>query len=324
MLADFFSDIDKNDTAASIRIIGLFIFLVVLFADFILNFLFGEDIMIPVFLTEDDKKTSRNMFQIFINSNKKLNSGYKLLEKTSMIKMEDLILRLDNNPRDSDDPDDWPSGWRELITKWENNIDKELRVNPFFNHGYCYHISPRVPLVICFALGATVKLERPLILYHKDKANRFHSVINLTNPREVIYEPKNPVVFPVTNPENFGDLKGGNKLILNLIISPSHPENFKFPDEGQNASYASIVYACDLHPNEDWLPYVQNIYRTALQVIDRYDNVEIRMRCPDVIAFALGMAFSRRGHIDLSNHRGGGKYISVFSLSEIERKMYFG
>jgi len=327
MLADFLSDIEESNYAAIIRFVGLAAFVIVFGGYWILN-KHHEPIMVPIMFTEDnDKKASRNMFAAFINSNKKLNNHSKLLEKISRIKSEDLIIRLDANPRNSSDSNDWVSAWNELVREWEDDIDRELTDHPLSNEGYCYHIFPHIVLPLSFALGATINLRKSLILYHYQNSNAFNKVIDLTNPRSVSSQSEDEFTEKVlsfkTNPEDFNNLKRGKKLILHIVISARHPVNFQLHDEYQTASNAAIVYASDLNPNEDWLPYIQKIITISKPVINLYEKVDICLICPSAIAFALGMAFSRNGSVEVCHYCCDGKYRPVFPLAEIEQRLHF-
>lgn len=323
MLADFYSDLGNNDFAAKVRSTGLLIFLLIFGVDLVLRHM-PNPFMIPVMFTEEvEKSTSRNMFDKFIQSDKKLNSSSKMLEKISKIKLDDSILRLDRyNPRNSSEAKDWISSWDELLREWES-IDRELMEKPFSDEGFRYHIFPHVALPLAFALGASVNLRRPLVLYHRQNQDKFCKVIDLKDPREVIYKPEVYVATPETMPENLNDLKGGSKLILHIVISAHHPENFQLHEDYLNATNAAIVYRSDLNPNDDWLPYVQEIFGIAMPIVNRFEKVELCLICPSVIAFALGMAFSRKGSLEVCHHCCDDKYRPIFPLSEIERRPHF-
>lgn len=325
MVADLLSNLGKNNLAAIVRGIGLLVFILVFGVDLMLRQM-RKPLMIPVMFTEEtDKKTSRNMFDSFVKSDKKLNNESKILDQVSNIKLEDSIIRLDrSNPRSSSEPREWISSWKELLREWEYDIDRKLMEEPFANEGCCYHIVPHVALPLAFALGATVNLRRPLTLYHyQNQDKKFYNVIELHNPREVIYEPEVDVIPPETVPEDFNDLDNGNKLILHIVISARHPENFQLHEDHHNAANAAIVYRSDLNPNDDWLPYVQQIVQKAKPIINRYEKVEVCLICPSAIAFALGMAFSRRGSLEVCHYCCDNRYRPVFPLSEIESKLHF-
>lgn len=325
MVADLCSNLGNNNLAAILRGAGLVAFILVFGVDIVLRWMRKPAIIPLMFTEETDKRTSRNMFESFIGSDKTLKNESKILDKVSNIKLEDSIIRLDrSNPRNSSESSEWISSWKELLREWEYDIDKKLMEEPFANEGYCYHIVPHIALPLAFALGATVNLRRPLALYHyQNQDKKFYNVIELHDPREVIYEPEVDVEPPETVPEDFNDLDSGDKLILHIVISARHPENFQLHEDHNNAANAAIVYRSDLNPNGDWLPYVQQIFQKAKPIINRYDKVEICLICPSVIAFALGMAFSRKGSLEVCHYCCDNRYRPVFPLSEIERKLHF-
>lgn len=316
MFADFLSDI-SNHSAATVRFFGLILFLLILMGNFVLSGLHNP-FMIPIMFTEEkEKSTSRNMFDKFTHSDKKLKNSSKSLERFSKLKLDYLILRLDNyNLRSSSESKDWIASWEELLREWEK-IDRELMGKPFSEEGFCYHIYPHVVLPLAFALGASVNLRRPLLLYHCQNQEKFYKVIDLKDPREVSYESETYVIAPKTIPEDL-NLDGGKKLILHIVISARHVENFRLHDDHFNATNVAIVYNVDLEPKDDWLPYVQEIVEIAKPLIHRYEDVDVCLICPSVVAFALGMAFSRKGSLKVCHYFSDGKYRPVFQLSEIE------
>ncbi len=317
MVADLFSDEGNNNWAANVRIAGILIFSLVVINDLVLK-RSNNPFLIPVVFTEEkDKLTSRNIFDKFVQSNKKLKDTSKILEEVSKLKQDDLIFKLDHyNPRNSAQSNDWISSWKELLREWEM-IDRELMGKPFSDEGFCYHIYPHLVLPLAFALGASVNLRRPLVLYHYQNQEKFYKVIDLKDPREVSHKPKSAVAAPKTIPEDL-DFDNGKKLILHIVISARHVENFQLHEDYLNATNVAIVYDRDLDPKEDWLPYVQEIVQIAKPLMHYYKDVDVCLICPSVVAFALGMAFSRRGSLKVCHWLSEGKYIPVFPLSEIE------
>ena len=321
MIADTLGDVGYNKPAAVVRIIGLFLIIIFFGVDCVLR-LIEKSLLIPIMFTEEtDKNTSHNMYETFVQSDRKLNRGSKLLRKIPDIRFQDPVISLGkSNPRNSHDPEDWILAWDELLKEWDNGIDSKLMERPLSNEGCCYHIFPHVALPLAFALGASVNLRRPLVLYHYQSFdNKFYKVLDLKDPREVIYEPESsaPVIPPKTIPENI-NLDGGKKLILHIIISARHIENFHLHEDYPNATNVAIVYPTDLTPKDNWLPYVQEIVQRAKPLIHRYEDVEVCLICPSVVAFALGMAFSRKGSLKVCHYFSDGKYRPVFPLSEIE------
>lgn len=321
MIADTLSDLGREKSAATVRFIGIFIIIMFVIGDCLLRWI-ERSLEIPIMFTEEtDNNTSHNMYESFVQSDRKLNNGSKLLRKIPSMRFKDPVIKLGkSNPRNSNDPEDWILAWDGLLKEWENGIDKELMEKPLSNEGCCYHILPHVALPLAFALGASVNLRRPLVLYHYQSFdNKFFKVLDLKDPREVIYEPDTnaPIIPPKTIPENI-NLDGGSKLILHIIISARHVENFQLHEDHLNATNVAIIYNTDLDPKDDWLPYVQEIVKRAKPLIHRYEDVDVCLICPSVVAFALGMAFSRRGSLKVCHWSSEGKYIPVFPLSEIE------
>jgi len=321
MLADTFGDFGRNKLAAFFRILGISLFVLSFGVDYVLRWM-EKSLLIPIMFTEEtDNNTSHNMYESFVRSDKKLNNGSKLLEKIPSMRFKDPVIRLGkSNPRNSHDPEDWILAWDELLNEWNNGIDRELMERPLSNEGCCYHIFPHVALPLAFALGASVNLRRPLVLYHYQSFdNKFYKVLDLKDPREVIYECDTnvPIVSPKTIPENL-NLNGGKRLILHIIISARHVENFQLHEEHLNATNVAIVYNTDLSPKDDWLPYVQEIVQRAKPLIHLYEDVDVCLICPSVVAFALGMAFSRKGSLKVCHYFSDGKYRPVFPLTKIE------
>jgi hypothetical protein len=321
MIADTLGNLGYNKSAASVRIIGIFLIILFFGVDYMLRRI-EKSLLIPIMFTEEaDKNSSHNMYESFVGSNKELNKGSKLLGKLPDIRFQDPVISLGkSNPRNSQDKKDWILAWNELLEEWDNGIDSKLLERPLSNEGCCYHIFPHVALPLAFALGASVNLRRPLVLYHYQSFdNKFFKVLDLKDPREVIYECDTnvPIVPPKTIPENL-DLDGGKKLILHIIISARHVENFQLHGDHLNGTNVAIVYNTDLDPKDDWLPYVQEIVQRAKPLIHRYEDVDVCLICPSVVAFALGMAFSRKGSLKVCHFFSDGKYRPVFPLSEIE------
>ncbi len=281
-----------------------------------------KSILIPIIFTEGTNRSiSYNMYEKFIRLDKKLNSEPYLLKKIPDLKFP-LVIDLQNfNPRNSYNSEDWILAWDELLKNWDG-MDKKLieRLPP--NEGFCYHIYPHLVLPLAFALGASVNLRRPLVLYHYQNQEKFYKVIDLKDPREVSHKPKSAVAAPKTIPEDL-DFDNGKKLILHIVISARHVENFQLHEDYLNATNVAIVYDRDLDPKEDWLPYVQEIVQIAKPLIHRYEDVDVCLICPSVVAFALGMAFSRKGSLKVCHYFSDGKYRPVFPLSEIESHLPF-
>jgi len=73
---------------------------------------------------------------------------------------------------------------------------------PFSDERFCYHIYPHIVLPLAFALGASVNLRKPLVLYHCQNHEKFYRVIDLKDPREVSYKPETNTITLKTVPED--------------------------------------------------------------------------------------------------------------------------
>jgi hypothetical protein len=112
-------------------------------------------------------------------------------------------------------------------------------------------------------------------------------------------------------------------LILHIVVVPNHNQNFQSHPDNKTSDNVALIYQTLLEPTDDWLPYVQQIVQKASPLISKYQNVEICLRCPDVIAFALGIAFSRNPSLKVCAFFNNKTYGPVLSLSEIEKKLPF-
>lgn len=245
----------------------------------------------------------------------------KILEKIASLPEHDLLIRISRpNIRESNNLDDWVAVWRELVREWEREVEQKL-MRTFISEKCCYHLFLHLPLALSFALGAAVDLRRSVILYHRQQYS-FYPVFNLTNPRRLFENPKESINPPMhlSNPDN---PPSSEKLILLLIaITDRHDVTWNVHPDAQNSRFEKLVYSFALNPKDDWLPYVQHIYQKANSLIVNFERVDICLICPSVVAFALGMAFSRNSKISVCNWFNN-QYIPVFSLEEIERRLPF-
>lgn len=322
MLADICSDLDYHSIAALLRVLGV-IALILLFAlDFWLRFR-RQPLAVPLlFTTETNREVARRMFENFTETQR---LSVKPLEQTTALRRDDLIIRLNHNPRNQTDPanpEHWRRAWQELLREWGDEVDRRLKRELPVGETICYHIHPHLWLPLAFAMGASVGLRRSIVLYHLQQ-DKFFRVLDLTNPRCLFDEPEQSVPKPEKVPEDFVSLPEAGKLILHLCISDRHdvPE-FKAHSEHGNAANAGLVYRKDLDPNENWLGYVQWLYREARPLLGRYEQVDICLVCPSAIAFALGMAFSRTPKVTVCDYQNG-RYVPIFSLAEIEKRLPF-
>lgn len=323
MIADIISDSGYRIWAARVRIFGLFLLFVLLIIDIVLRKK-RQPFSVPILFTEiTDKQESRNMFISFIQA-AKLSKNADIFEKLTSLKVHDLIIRLERrNPYDSYNPQDWSDAWYELLREWQE-IDRESIKEPFTTEGRCHHIYPHLLLPLAFALGASVNFRRSLILYHSQKSKdrqdkQYYSVFDLPEPREIIQENDSTVKPPEVVPSSLDTLPKKDKLILHILISKSI-ENFEAHIDYQNADNVAIAYRFDLDPTTSWVPYVKQIYQQAKPLIAQYQEVEICLMCPSVIAFALGIAFSRTSHLTICQwFKSSDEYRPIFPLSQIQR-----
>lgn len=322
MLADLLGDLGRRDLAAIVRFFGLFLLIALLISDFILRKK-RQPFAVPIMFTEiTDRQKYRNMFNSYIQA-AKLSQSANILEKLTRVKKDNLIIRLNRrNPRGSHDPQDWSEAWVELLREWQE-IDRESIEEPLTTEGRCYHIFPNIILPLAFALGASVNFRRSLVLYHIQD-EQYYNVLNLHNPREIIQGGDSAVKPPEVVPSNLDTLPKRNKLILHIIISARHPENFEAHIDYQNAANIAIAYHFDPDPATNWIPYVKQIFQEAKPLLAQYREVEICLICPSVIAFTLGMAFSRTPNLTVCHWFGSSQeYQPVFPLSQIEHQLPF-
>lgn len=320
MSADLLGDLGRRDLAAIVRFFGLFLLFVLLISDFVLRKK-RQPFAVPIMFTEETNKLkSRNMFNSYLQA-AKLSRSANVLEKLTQVKIDDLIIRLDRrNPRDSNETQDWIDVWAELLSEWQD-IDRESIEEPFTTEGRCYHIFPHVILPLAFALGASVNLRRSLVLYHIQD-EQFYNVFDLHNPREIIQGGDSTVKPPELIPSNLDALPKKDKLILHILMSTRHVENFQAHVDYRNADNVALAYHFDLDPATNWVPYVKQIFQHAKPLIAQYRQVEICLICPSVVAFALGMAFSRTPNLTVC-HKFDSSYQPVFPLSQIEHQLPF-
>jgi len=320
MIADLFGDFNHRDIGGIVRGIGL------AFLFFLLIYEFGlkntrQSYKVPIMFTEEEERTNnRNMFANALK-NANLYSNAKVLEDLTQLKLHDLIILLRPNPRKSFNSQEWVYAWNELVHQW-NEVDRESMEEPFTSEDRCYYIFLNIPLALVFALGASVKFQRQLVLHHIQSEN-IYCVMNLKNPHDILDGDGFSVDPPEIIPKSFERLPKNKKLILHVIISKRHVENFQAHPDYNNADNVALIYREGLDPNTDWLPYVQQIFRNANPLIAKYKEVDICLNCPSPIAFALGMAFSRIPYITICHYFDDDKYRLIFHLSEIERQLLF-
>jgi hypothetical protein len=147
--------------------------------------------------------------------------------------------------------------------------------------------------------------------------------MDLREPRRLFHEPDKAIEPPKRVPDDWTNLPEGGKLILHLGITDRHPfPEFTAHPDHLTAVSVGLVYRFALDPQKDWLGYVQWLYREARELLGKYQQVDLCIASPSPIAFALGMAFSRTPKVTVCDYQNG-KYVPVFSPSEIEKRLPF-
>ncbi|MFA0733396.1 MAG: hypothetical protein LKKZDAJK_002705 [Candidatus Fervidibacter sp.] len=322
MVADILSDLEWHGVAAFLRIVGIAALVALAVLDWIFRFRKVSIVVPLVFTTARDRQSARRLFESFIQSSR---LSVKPVEQMTKVRSDDLLIQLDHDPRSSpgaENPERWEKAWRELLREWEEEVDRRLKQELLAGETFCYHIYPHLWMPLAFAMGASVDLRRPIVLYHQQQ-EKFSRVMELTNPRVLFEEPDSSIAPPEKVPQDFATLPQKERLILHLGITDRHnfPEFAAHPDYA-NAANAGLVYRKALDPNENWLGYVQWLYREAKPLLGRYREIDICLACPSPVAFALGMAFSRTPKITVCDYQNG-KYVPVFSLELIEERLPF-
>ena len=322
MVADILSDLEWHGAAAFLRIVGIAALVALAVLDWIFRFRKVSIVVPLVFTTARDRQSARRLFESFIQSSR---LSVKPVEQMTKVRSDDLLIQLDHDPRSSpgaENPERWEKAWRELLREWEEEVDRRLKQELLAGETFCYHIYPHLWMPLAFAMGASVDLRRPIVLYHQQQ-EKFSRVMELTNPRVLFEEPDSSIAPPEKVPQDFATLPQKERLILHLGITDRHnfPEFAAHPDYA-NAANAGLVYRKALDPNENWLGYVQWLYREAKPLLGRYREIDICLACPSPVTFALGMAFSRTPKITVCDYQNG-KNVPVFSLELIEERLPF-
>ena len=116
------------------------------------------------------------------------------------------------------------------------------------------------------------------MLYHR-QGEAVHRVLDLTKPR-ILLQPEGEDPVPKMIPKDVERLKGGEKLILHLLVSEQSRHRLQFekhPDH-QNVANAALLYELDLPPDKDWLAYVRCLVHHANPFIEKFNKVEICRR----------------------------------------------
>ncbi len=263
-----------------------------------------KHIEIPI-MFDENTNVNDSLFGRFINE---MNFDAKLVNND----IKRLSIRLNNkNPRKSTNPGDWKKAWNEMVENWED-LEKQVRAK--IDKGIGYIVFPHVPIALAFALGASVNLRRPIRLYHFQE-DSFYPVLRIQSRKYLFPEKISAKYEPPKIDNNFDQNLSTNKLDVYISIG-RHEINPQV--DSSDCCYIILKYD-NLNPEVDWLPYVQHVVKIVNGLINRYKEVNIRLITPSVIAFALGMAFSRSQNITVSTHLEN-NYFQVFSLITIEKE----
>ena len=272
-----------------------------------------KHIEIPI-MFEENLHVDNTLFTRFMESN-----GITFDNKLVNNDIQSLSIGLikNKNPRVSKEPDDWKKAWNEMVENWE---DLEKQVRSKIDKGIGYIVFPHVPMALAFVLGASVNLRRPIRLYHFQE-DSFYPVLKIQSrkyffPEKISDKYKSPEIY-----NNFDHNSSTNNKKLDVYISIGRHKVDPF-QYSQNCHYIILEYD-NLNPEIVWLPYVQHIVKIVNGLINKYKEVNIRLITPSVIAFSLGMAFSRSQNITVSTFLDN-NYFQVFSLKTIETEYPLG
>jgi hypothetical protein len=268
-----------------------------------------KHIEIPI-MFEENPHVDDNLFTRFMES-----SGVTFDNRLVNNDIKCLSIRLikNKNPRTSKEPDDWKKAWNEIVKKWEE-LEKQVRSK--IDKGIGYIVFPHVPIALAFALGASVNLRRPIKLSHFQE-DSFYPVLRIQSRTYLFPEKISDKYRPPEIHNNFDKNLSTNDKKLDVYISIGRHEIN--PQVHSRDCYYIILKYDNLNPEIDWLPYVQHIVKIVNRLINNYKEVNIRLITPSVIAFALGMAFSRSQNITVSAYLDN-NYFQVFSLKTIENE----
>jgi len=286
----------------------------------------GEKVAIPFLFTESSKpEAAKALFEAFVTKTGLQDTAQNV---QNVLSGNDLFVFLEgvSNPRQSQKPDDWKKAWSKLLNNWVELDKKLIKVFP---QGWTYHLYPHGVLPLSFALGASVGLRRPMVVYH-EQAGRFFKVLELPDPRVLVKKPPSSAPEPeikkseernTASPEDVS-----SRLILHIFISDRHTFSFKIHPGEKAADSKALLYLQAL-PEGDWLGYLQHLVSKATEMIKDYEEVELCLLCPAAVAFALGMAFSRTPKLTVCQwftNETPALYKPVFSLNKVEEQISKG
>lgn len=266
-----------------------------------------KHIEIPT-MFEENPNVDNTLFTRFMESNG-ITFDNKLVNND--IKSLSIGLIKNINPRASKEPDDWKNAWNEMVKNWED-LEKQVRAK--INKGIGYIVFPHVPMALAFVLGASVNLRRPIRLYHFQE-DSFYPVLRIQSRKYLFPENISDKFEPPNICNNFNQNSSTNNKKLDVYISIGRHKIDPI-QYSQNCHYIILEYD-NLNPEIVWLPYVQHIVKIVNELINNYKEINIRLITPSVIAFSLGMAFSRSQNITVSTYLDN-NYSQIFSLKTIE------
>lgn len=285
----------------------IIIIILIVFIWCIIIVLRKKHIEIPI-MFEENLHVDNTLFTRFIESNG-ITFDNKLVNND--IKSLSIGLSKNKNPRASKEPNDWKKAWNEMVENWED-LEKQVRAK--IDKGIGYIVFPHVPMALAFVLGASVNLRRPIRLYHFQE-DSFYPVLRIQSRKYLFPENISDKYEPPKIYNNFDQNSSANNKKLDVYISIGRHKIDPI-QYSQNCHYIILEYD-NLNPEIIWLPYVQHIVKIVNELINNYKEVNIRLITPSVIAFALGMAFSRSQNISVSTYLDN-NYFQVFSLQTIE------
>lgn len=320
MLADIFADLAHGSWAAVIRGIGIIAIIGLLW----ITRRSRKPLNIPLMLIESSgREVERTRLDSFLRQTG-LERAAKAIDSCSSVKREDLVLSIKSDLRNSKEVVEWEKAFQRLVQEWAKDVDEPLeKLSLSSSVGRCYHTRPNIVIPMAFAAGSAVGLRRSIVLYYNTAEGVYHRVMDLQQPRRLHEPPHDELeglqILPegIEPPSEFGE-----RLILHLVISDRHPPNFNVHPDYAEAKNVAIYYNHALPNQADWLPYVQAFVQEAKKWINWFQQVELCLICPDAVAFALGMAFSRTPHIKIC-HWFEGQYLPVIDLRSVEQSLAF-
>lgn len=288
---------------------------------------------IPFVLTEERRKEEIRsaLLQPLVQAvgGRYVESGIRRLG----LSMDDLYVSLEppgERLRNDPDASHWQRAWDHLIEGWEDVENRTL------SRSVRYHVLPNIVNPLSFAVGATVGLRRPVILYHRNGGT--HAVLQLQQPRVLFTTPPPEVDRPETVTFE-GESKGSGerRLILHIVINDRHlrdadadaiKRHFAIHPRSRYSTNTLITYRGErgyLPEKASWLPQVQYVVQESRRLVGAFDVVELVLITPSAVAFALGMAFSRETKTQVCQFFTSPreKYAPVFSLRSIEAALPF-